>query len=168
MDALVCKMVYRSKAERLWIWNSHAKKWGHPIRAVSGGGRGQYSGVYGKYGERQYTGRISNVGGPSGANPTSYGTIPNGIYKVEEPDVDTVLGPCAELTTVKAFMMGRSGFYIHGRGPKGSDGCIVPVDPKINEVLHLVKVLQLEGSLYLRVEESVVMDLPEQLPSNVA
>ena len=25
-------------------------------------------------------------------------------------------------------MFGRSGFYIHGRGPKGSDGCIVPME----------------------------------------
>jgi hypothetical protein len=24
--------------------------------------------------------------------------------------------------------MGRDGFFIHGRGPHGSDGCIVPLD----------------------------------------
>jgi hypothetical protein len=25
-------------------------------------------------------------------------------------------------------MYGRDGFYIHGRGPHGSDGCIVPME----------------------------------------
>jgi hypothetical protein len=31
--------------------------------------------------------------------------------------------------------MGRDGFYIHGAGPHGSDGCIVPTDKGQFQVL---------------------------------
>ena len=33
-------------------------------------------------------------------------------------------------------MHGRSGFLIHGRGPRGSDGCIVPTDFHVVKLLH--------------------------------
>jgi hypothetical protein len=33
-------------------------------------------------------------------------------------------------------MRGRVGFLIHGRGPRGSDGCIVPTDFSVVELLH--------------------------------
>jgi hypothetical protein len=37
-------------------------------------------------------------------------------------------------------MFGRDGFAIHGRGPRGSDGCIVPTDfAVVQQVYRLVK-----------------------------
>lgn len=33
-------------------------------------------------------------------------------------------------------MQGRDGFAIHGRGPRGSDGCIVPTDFHVVQLLH--------------------------------
>src|SRR5438876_1205541 len=38
------------------------------------------------------------------------------------------LGLSAKLTHIRWKPVGRDGFYIHGRGPHGSDGCIVPVN----------------------------------------
>ncbi len=43
-------------------------------------------------------------------------------------------------------MHGRSGFLIHGRGPRGSDGCIVPTDFHLVQLLHkLVKARETAG-----------------------
>lgn len=60
------------------------------------------------------------------------GPLPPGRYRVGSPSVHKGLGYSAALTPYdtdqKAHMFGRSGFYIHGRGPKGSDGCIVPME----------------------------------------
>ena len=40
----------------------------------------------------------------------------------------------------KAAMKGRDGFAIHGRGKRGSDGCIVPTDFNVVQLLYkLVK-----------------------------
>jgi hypothetical protein len=40
-------------------------------------------------------------------------------------------------------MFGRDGFAIHGRGPRGSDGCIVPTDFAVVQMLYkLVKARQ--------------------------
>jgi hypothetical protein len=44
-------------------------------------------------------------------------------------------------------MKGRSGFAIHGRGPRGSDGCIVPTDfNMVQEIYKLVKAREKAGS----------------------
>jgi hypothetical protein len=38
------------------------------------------------------------------------------------------------------YMRGRSGFLIHGRGQRGSDGCIVPTDfPVVQKIYDLVR-----------------------------
>jgi hypothetical protein len=60
------------------------------------------------------------------------GPIPVGRYKVLPPSKNPHLGlsarldPYDEAQTKKMF--GRDGFYIHGRGRHGSDGCIVPME----------------------------------------
>src|SRR4051812_23571895 len=127
-DDLICKMIYWSGKEKLFIWNDQNKQW-IQADAVSGGGRGQYAGKYGASGERNATGRIANMGG-TGSNlqghPTQYGTIPNGVYEVKARKNDETLGQCFPLEPAAAAMMGRGGFYIHGRGNKGSEGCIIP------------------------------------------
>ena len=55
--------------------------------------------------------------------------------------------------------MGRHSFYIHGQGKTGSEGCIVP---RLEQVLHFVTLLRSKGPLYLRVEGSDTLDLPDK------
>lgn len=47
---------------------------------------------------------------------------------IKKPAKHKHLGLSAELVPRRGDMMGRRGFFIHGRGPHGSDGCIVPLD----------------------------------------
>lgn len=57
------------------------------------------------------------------------GPIPVGRYTIDPPAQDDDLGYCAALIPDSDnHMTGRGGFYFHGRGPHGSDGCIVPDD----------------------------------------
>ena len=165
------KLIYYSNLERLWIWNLHAKDWWKPaFWAVSGGGRGQRLKVsghdvslpYGVNEDRRYVARFSNLGGAKGGNPMDYGTIPNGLFEVGIPHHDAALGRCSELKPIQGLMMGRRGFYIHGQGKIGSEGCIVPVQGKLEQVLHLVTLLRSRVPLYLRVEGSDTFDFPDK------
>jgi hypothetical protein len=55
------------------------------------------------------------------------GPLPAGDYKIGVPYHDEHLGLCAALSGPAEKHYGRTGgFFIHGRGPHGSDGCIVP------------------------------------------
>lgn len=56
------------------------------------------------------------------------GPLPPGKYVVRTPSHHSHLGLCARLEHPRFRPMGRDGFYIHARGPHGSDGCIVPLD----------------------------------------
>lgn len=68
------------------------------------------------------------------------GPLPPGTYTIKHPAVNRHLGLSAELVPKRVDMMGRSGFYIHGRGPHGSDGCIVPLDPgQFHQLMHALK-----------------------------
>lgn len=49
-------------------------------------------------------------------------------------------------------MCNRSGFAIHGRGKRGSDGCIVPNN--YNDLLRLMKAVKKVGSVHLDVKDS--------------
>jgi hypothetical protein len=53
------------------------------------------------------------------------GPIPPGTYSVDAPARHPHLGLSARLNHPRFKPMGRDGFFIHGRGPHGSDGCIV-------------------------------------------
>ena len=55
------------------------------------------------------------------------GPLPIGKYRIEPPGRHPHLGLSAQLTQVSGSTYGRGGFFIHGRGPHGSDGCIVPM-----------------------------------------
>lgn len=55
------------------------------------------------------------------------GPIPTGSYSIEPPAKHPTLGLSARLDTLFVKAVARDGFYIHGNGPHGSDGCIVPV-----------------------------------------
>src|SRR5947209_1453429 len=52
------------------------------------------------------------------------GPIPPGKYTVRPPAHHPHLGLSAQLVHTHLQPVGRDGFYIHGRGPHGSDGCI--------------------------------------------
>jgi hypothetical protein len=57
------------------------------------------------------------------------GPIPPGQYTIRTPDGSHPnLGPisAALIPAKQNQMFHRGGFFIHGRGPHGSDGCIVP------------------------------------------
>lgn len=170
MGALACAVVYRSKAERLWIWDEAARNWHQPaFEAVSGGGRGQKVGRFGAFGERETTGRIANLGGlhewpGATTDAIHFGTIPNGIFRIGHQRHDSHLGHCMPLDPIEGAMMGRGGFYIHGQGRIGSKGCIVPTGGHLGAVLQRIGRLQLRGPVYLRVEGSVTMDIPDCLP----
>jgi hypothetical protein len=74
----------------------------------------------------------------------SGGPLPMGRYRVvpheKHPDMLRLLPFDA------AQMNGRNGMLIHGRGPRGSDGCIVPTDFAAVQLLcSLVKARQDQG-----------------------
>ena len=99
------------------------------LTAVSGGGGGSkvYAGNSDTFnphsqGLKEVDGKHHVHGGP----------IPAGRYKVLPPSHHRTLGLSARLDPYDdaqaQHMYGRDGFYLHGRGPHGSDGCIVPME----------------------------------------
>ena len=54
------------------------------------------------------------------------GPIPPGPYRILPPSHHGKLGLSAKLEPDRKLPGNRGGFYIHGQGPHGSDGCIVP------------------------------------------
>lgn len=57
------------------------------------------------------------------------GPLPVGKYKIHCPKKWDHLGLASLLEPYKSnHMLGRGGFFIHGRGHHGSDGCIVPIE----------------------------------------
>jgi hypothetical protein len=146
------------------------------FNAISGGGRGQRFGKtalpYGVGGERTTTGRFANFGGQPNQrlgelDPRFFGPIPNGLFEVGPVQHSQKLGPCSQLMPVRGAMMGRGGFFIHGQGKTGSEGCIVPLYGTLNQVLQAIMSLRARGRVFLRVEGSTAMDLPE-LPTGVS
>jgi type VI secretion system (T6SS) effector TldE1-like protein len=82
------------------------------------------------------------------------GPIPPGKYVITTPNRHPHLGRAAQLTPCGPQpMYGRSGFYIHGRGVHGSDGCIVPLDT--TEFDHLMTALEHSRGGTLYVEEAM-------------
>jgi hypothetical protein len=102
---------------------------------VSGGGGGAKGRVFG-----EDPGAVNN---PFRSNQKENakkkirgGSIPSGTYRIGIPARQPHLGLAARLTPLKVPELGtRGGFFIHGRGPKGSDGCLVPLDAKNYQLL---------------------------------
>jgi|SRR5581483_2838265 len=97
------------------------------ISAVSGGAGGSTKEKAAFSMNNPYMEALKTVG--SGKQHVHGGPIPPGSYKIEKPGKHPHLGLSARLDHLtKKPPMGRDGFFIHGRGPHGSDGCIVPLD----------------------------------------
>lgn len=100
------------------------------LRALSGGGGGST-----QHGGNSDTNNPYSQGvktGGSGKSHVHGGPIPVGRYRIQSPSRNPHLGLSARLDpydhSQEGQMFGRDGFFIHGRGPHGSDGCIVPLD----------------------------------------
>jgi hypothetical protein len=104
------------------------------IRAWSGGGRGQV----GNAAEHNWDSyNVFRKEKDSGGKHRHGGPIPPGIYMCQYVAHHPKFGECIflEQTITALFQVdakagihlyNRDGFFIHGRGPHGSDGCIVP------------------------------------------
>lgn len=103
------------------------------LYAVSGGGRGRTKGTpessLASFSHQRKTAKTAR-GGP----------LPPGFYIVHKPGHHPRLGLSAYLEQTLAsllqadplapnryYVTDRGGFFIHGRGAHGSDGCIVPM-----------------------------------------
>ena len=89
------------------------------------------------------------------------GPIPGGRYIIKKPvkwhgSKAARLEPLSPMTFFKRT--GRSGgFLIHGRGPMGSDGCLVPVNP--SEFQRLMEGLEKDDGGTLWVLETMSGDM---------
>jgi hypothetical protein len=82
------------------------------------------------------------------------GPIPPGRYMIAAPAQHPHLGHSAQLTPAGSQpMYGRGGFYIHGRGVHGSDGCIVPLFA--DQFADLMRALEQSNGGVLQVDESM-------------
>lgn len=145
------------------------------LRAVSGGGRGSTvnpSGTPGQVGVASWDTKRKAKGKSRG------GPLPPGMYIVQKPAKHPHLGRSAFLVqTLTAILhvdpvsaalsvTDRSGFFIHGRGKLGSDGCIVP----IQGFDRLMTLLDKHAPVLLDVVNPGVLTdrLPPRIPPNVA
>ena len=106
------------------------------MKAFSGGGRGSTAGLE-RHDLKHWSTRKK---APPAFSPKERGgPLPVGMYLVQYYGVHEHLGRCAHLMQTLTSLLhadpwsdtgvsvtNRSGFYIHGRGRRGSDGCIVP------------------------------------------
>lgn len=127
----------------------------YSMTAYSGGGRGSTAGM-----ERRDLDhwRTQKKAPDSFSAANRGGPLPVGMYLVKYFGMHEHLGRCAILTqTISSLVYAdpwspvgvsvteRSEFFIHGRGPKGSDGCIVP--GKDSDLKALLDALKRETSV---------------------
>lgn len=128
-------------------------------RCVSGGGRGAERLVRDAAG-RVRRRRVLEGGGTrdwsvKAGEAVRGGPLPPGRYRVHRPICHPRLGPAAFLEpAAENDMLGRDDFWIHGPGPHGSDGCIVPVPDgrRGRSIFHLMARLSLLAPCWLVVQ----------------
>jgi hypothetical protein len=76
------------------------------------------------------------------------GPIPPGRYTVLPPGHHAKFGLSSKLEPERRLPNDRGGFYIHGQGPHGSDGCIVPGKADFPNLMEKLKASN-GGSLYV-------------------
>lgn len=117
-------------------------------RCVAGGGRGAEQLARDRAG-RVRAKKILAQGGTrdwtvKATEAARGGPLPPGRYLLHPPAPHPRLGPACFLEPDAANdMRGRDDFWIHGPGPRGSDGCIVPVPDgsRRRGIFHLMSVL---------------------------
>ena len=132
------------------------------FRAYSGGGRGSTSGVerhdlkhWDEQKKAPQSYKVTTRGGP----------LPTGFYTASYYGHHKHLGDCAKLyPTVTALLYTdisghpqfteRDNFYIHKRGPKGSDGCIVVHE--LSDLKYLLDQIRVAGEVIVEVHSSGV------------
>ena len=147
------------------------------IWARSGGGRGSLVHPDGTPGQRAVRSWHSQLK-QDDSKGIRGGPLPAGFYIVQKPKMhpDLKLSAYLEQTITSLLYANpsaalgisvtkRDRLYIHGRGPKGSDGCIVPME----EFSGLMTLLKAHAPLLLEVvNEGVRTDkLPPGAPSNI-
>ncbi len=102
------------------------------LKAFSGGGRGSVAGKD-QHSEATFDYRIKKI---SKEFNERGGPIPPGTYSVLASEKNGTLGQANKLVSLTAHLKTKTrdygfpgGFYIHGKGRYGSDGCIVPDVP---------------------------------------
>lgn len=107
----------------------------YAIPALSGGGGGSTKNPVSSSVNNPYMYGLKTSG--TGALHQHGGPIPLGRYIIAKPSHHAHLGLSARLDPQQATPNNRGGFFIHGRGPHGSDGCIVPTDPaRFHQLMH--------------------------------
>lgn len=96
------------------------------ISAVTGGGGGSTKNTPASSMNNPYMYGLKTAG--TGSQHQHGGPIPLGSYKISPPAHHPHLGLSARLDPERTLPNNRGGFFIHNRGPHGSDGCIVPTD----------------------------------------
>ena len=123
------------------------------MEALSGGGGGSTRHAPGVATNDPYMEGLKTKGQAHSVGHVHGGPIPPGAYAIHPPARHPHLGLSAQLTHPRWRPMGRDGFFIHGRGPHGSDGCIVPTDPTKFQTL-MTALSEAHGGT-LTVEESM-------------
>jgi hypothetical protein len=144
----VANLVYDAAAE---VLRGSIGALGHfNFHAYSGGSRGHKQGVAANVASRYLHGQANailsrlattkEIMNAKGEYEQRGGTLPPGHYLCKYVQNHSSFHECILLApqrdafaihspfALTAIVHGRGGFYIHGRGPKGSDGCIVPAN----------------------------------------
>ena len=157
----IAKLTYNAAEERL---SGEIGKQKFFEVAYSGGSRGHKSNVSAdKAGRYLHTTRLNESLGRLATTREDYdkttdtykqrgGTIPPGHYLCVYVAQHASFGECIYLDPMRdahhiyspfarfPIPHGRGGFFIHGHGPKGSDGCIVPASEhkrrELNTAIH--------------------------------
>jgi len=110
-------------------------KWFH-VSALSGGAGGTTKAKTSDAVNNPYAEGLKTAGSVKSAGHRHGGPIPPGTYIIHKPAKHPHLGLSARLDHPHWRPMGRDGFYIHRRGPHGSDGCIVPLrQPEFDAIM---------------------------------
>lgn len=126
------------------------------IPALSGGGGGSTKNRPTDAANNPYMEGLKTAGKTSTKGHVHGGPIPPGKYTIKKPGHHKHLGLSAELVHPHWKPMGRDGFFIHGRGHHGSDGCIVPRD--LHQFLDLMSALTQSNGGTLIVQETMSGD----------
>jgi hypothetical protein len=158
------------------------------MRAYSGGSRGHKAGVSGKLAARYLHNKAATLSSHLANTPTiedhgNYkqrgGTLPAGHYSSHYIAYHHSFGECIQLfmgTDARAIHSQFSprpiphyrhdDFFIHGSGPKGSDGCIVPANDLERRRLNQA-IKDFPGRVVLLVK-NVAYQLPAELEGQYA